>query len=109
MKGTEQFKAVIKDYLDKRAQEDELFRAKYEASTCTIEQVVTYIINEVQKSGRCGFSDEEIFGLAVHAAEEPNLETGKSIECDIVVNTHIDLTDRRKGGAESTCVKTLSG
>ena len=67
MKGTEQFQSIIKNYLDKRAQEDELFRAKYEASTRTIEQVITYIINEVQKSGRCGFADEEIFGLAVHA------------------------------------------
>ena len=105
MKGTEQFKAVIKDYLDKRAQEDELFRAKYEASTCTIEQVVTYIINEVHKSGRCGFSDEEIFGLAVHAAEEPNLEIGKPIECDIVVNTHIDLTDEEKAEQKALALR----
>ena len=32
MKGTEQFKAIIKNYLDNRAKEDELFRVKYEAS-----------------------------------------------------------------------------
>ena len=32
MKGTEQFKAIIKNYLDNRAKEDELFRAKYETS-----------------------------------------------------------------------------
>ena len=30
MKGTAQFKEVIKNYLDNRAKEDELFRAKYD-------------------------------------------------------------------------------
>ncbi len=105
MKGTEQFQAVIKNYLDKRAQEDELFRAKYETSTRTIEEVVTYIINEVQKSGRCGFADEEIFGLAVHAVEEPNLETGKQVECSVVVNTHIDLTEEEKAEQKALALR----
>ncbi len=52
MQGTEQFKVVIKNYLDKRAQEDELFRAKYETTTRTIDDVVTYILNEVKASLR---------------------------------------------------------
>ena len=29
MKGTEQFKEIIKNYLDNRAKEDELFRANH--------------------------------------------------------------------------------
>ena len=32
MKGSEHFKKIIKSYLDKRAQEDVLFRAKYETA-----------------------------------------------------------------------------
>ena len=59
MKGTAQFKEIIKNYLDNRAKEDELFRAKYETTTRTIDDVVTFILNEVQQSGCCGFSDEE--------------------------------------------------
>ena len=47
MKGTEQFKEAIKCYLDQRAKEDELFRAKYETTSRTIDDVVTYILNEV--------------------------------------------------------------
>ena len=105
MKGTEQFQAVIKNYLDKRAKEDELFREKYEASTRTIEDVVTYIINEVQKSGRCGFADEEIYSLAAHCIDEPNLETGKPVECDIVINQHIDLTDEEKAEQKALALK----
>ena len=66
MKGTEHFKEIIKNYLDERAKEDELFRAKYETTTRTIDDVVTYILNEVKKSGCCGFSDMEVFSMAVH-------------------------------------------
>lgn len=86
MKGTEQFKEIIKNYLDKRAKEDELFRAKYETTERTIDDVVTYIFNEVKQSGCCGFADEEIYSMAVHAIDEPTLEIGKPINCDVVVN-----------------------
>lgn len=86
MKGTAQFKEIIKNYLDNRAKEDELFRAKYEATTRTIDDVVTFILNEVKQSGCCGFSDEEVFSMAVHVIDEPSLEIGKPLQCGVVVN-----------------------
>ena len=52
MKGTEQFKETIKCYLDQRAKEDELFRAKYETTSRTIDDVVTYILNAVFRTAR---------------------------------------------------------
>ena len=96
MKGTAHFKEIIKSYLDKRAKEDELFRAKYETTTRTIDDVVTYILNEVKRSGCCGLSDMEVFSLAVHAIDEPSLEIGEPITCDVVVNRHIELTEEEK-------------
>ena len=96
MKGTEHFKEIIKNYLDNRAKEDELFRTKYETTTRTIDDVVNYIFNEVQKSGCCGFSDMEVFSMAVHAIDEPTLEIGKPLQCSVVVNHHIDLTEEEK-------------
>ena len=96
MKGTEQFKEIIKNYLDNRAKEDELFRAKYETTERTIDDVVTYILNEVKQSGCCGFSDMEVFSMAVHAIDELTLEIGKPVNCDVVVNRHIDLTEEEK-------------
>ena len=95
MKGTEQFKEIIKNYLDNRAKEDELFRAKYKATARSIDDIVTYIFNEVQHSGCCGFSDMEVFSMAVHAAEEPTLIIGEPLSCNVVVNHHIDLTEER--------------
>ena len=100
MKGTEQFKEIIKDYLDNRAKEDELFRAKYEASTRTIDDVVTFILNEVKNSGCCGFSDMEIFSMAVHVIDEPGLEIGKPLQCGVVVNRHIELDRGGEGRAK---------
>lgn len=105
MKGTEQFKEIIKCYLDKRAKEDELFRAKYETTERTIDDVVTYILNEVKQSGCCGFADEEIYSMAVHVIDEPALEIGKPINCDVVVNRHIDLTEEEKAKQKALALK----
>ncbi|WP_289772947.1 PcfK-like family protein [Duncaniella freteri] len=96
MQGTEKFKVAIKTYLDKRAQEDTLFRAKYETTSRTIDDVVTYILNEVKASGCNGFADAEIYSMAVHVIDEPTLEIGKPIKCNVVVNHHIELTEEEK-------------
>ena len=104
MKGTEQFKEIIKNYLDNRAKEDELFRAKYETTERTIDDVVTYILNEVKQSGCCGFSDMEVFSMAVHAIDELTLEIGKPVNC----GEPSYRPDRGgKGGAKGTRPQTL--
>ena len=105
MKGTEHFKEIIKNYLDNRAKEDELFRTKYETTTRTIDDVVNYIFNEVQKSGCCGFSDMEVFSMAVHAIDEPTLEIGKPLQCSVVFNHHIDLTEEEKAEQRAIALK----
>ena len=96
MKGTEHFKEIIKNYLDERAKEDELFHAKYETTTRTIDDVVAYILNEVKRSGCCGFSDMEVFSMAVHAIDEPSLEIGEPITCDVVVNRRRELPEEER-------------
>ena len=105
MKGTDHFKNIIKAYLDKRAQEDELFRAKYETTSRTIDDVVTYILNQVKTSGCCGFSDEEIYSMAVHVIDEPSIDVGKPINCNVVVNQHIELTEQEKEEQKALALK----
>ena len=105
MKGTEQFKQTIKAYLDKRAIEDVLFAKKYIESTRTIDDVVTYILIQVKLSGCCGFSDDEIYGMAVHCIDEPDLEIGKPINCNVVVNHHVELTDEEKAEQKAMALK----
>ena len=86
MKGTESFKQTIHSYLEQRASEDTLFAEKYHAVNRSIDDIVTYILNEVMKSECHGFDDDEIYSLAIHAAEEKDLEVGKPVECDVKVN-----------------------
>lgn len=105
MQGTEKFKVAIKTYLDKRAQEDTLFRAKDETTSRTIDDVVTYILNEVKASGCNGFADTEIYSMAVHVIDEPTLEIGKPIKCNVVVNHHIELTEEEKTQQKELALK----
>ena len=105
MKGTEQFKEAIRTYLENRASEDMLFAQKYIASTRTIDDVVTYILNQVKASECCGFSDEEIYGMAVHCIDEPDLEIGKPVNCNVVVNHHVELTEEEKAEQKAMALK----
>lgn len=66
MKATDHFKNTIKAYLDKRAEIDLLFSFRYSLPEKQLTDCVTYILNQVQKSGCNGFHDDEIFGMAVH-------------------------------------------
>lgn len=105
MKGTEEFKRIIKEFLDNRAKEDELFRAKYETTTRTMDDVATYIFHEVQKSGCCGFSDMEVMSMALHVIDEPTLEMGEPMQCNVVVNHHIELSEAEKAEQKALALK----
>ena len=97
MKGTDHFKELIQNYLDNRA--------KYETTTRTIDDVVNYIFHAVQQSSCCGFSDMEVYAMAVHAIDEPDLEIGKPMDCNVVVNHHIELTEEEKAEQRAIALK----
>ncbi len=107
MKGTESFKQAIQAYLEQRAAEDELFAEKYHAVNRSIDDIVTYILNQVKNSECMGFADDEIYSLAVHAAEEKDLEVGKPLTCDVRVNHVVELTDEEKAEARRNAVRRL--
>ena len=107
MKGTESFKQTIHSYLEQRASEDTLFAEKYHAVNRSIDDIVTYILNEVMKSECHGFDDDEIYSLAIHAAEEKDLELGKPVECDVKVNHVVELTEEEKQEARRNAIRRL--
>lgn len=96
MKGTENFKRTIQAYLEERAKVDDLFAKSYSKPNKSIDECITFILNEVQKSGCNGFEDDEIFGMAVHYYDEDNLDAGKKINCKVVVNHTVELTEKEK-------------
>ncbi|MEG0591328.1 MAG: PcfK-like family protein [Lachnospiraceae bacterium] len=105
MKGTEHFKRTIQAFLEQRAAEDELFAVNYRNPAKNIDDCVTYILNYVQKSGCNGFSDDEIFGQIVHFYDEVNIEIGKPINCTVVVNHAVELTEEEKAEARQQAIK----
>lgn len=66
MKGTEHFKQTIKEYLDGRAQTDELFAVSYAKENKNLDDCITFILNQVKASGCCGMTDDEVWSLAIH-------------------------------------------
>lgn len=99
------FKNEIQNYLEQRAEYDELFARAYRNPLKNIEDCITYILNYVQKSGCNGFSDDEIFGQAVHYYDEADIEVGKPIDCKVVVNRHVELTEEEKAEARKEAIK----
>ena len=99
MKATEQFTRTIAEYLNLRAATDTLFAPNLQKPHKSIEQCITYILNQVQKSGCNGFEDDEIYSMAIHYYDEDDLEVGNSITCNVVVNHVVELTEEEKAEA----------
>ena len=99
MKGTEQFKLTIKAYLDERAKNDELFASSYTKENKNLDDCITFILNQamaIADEGGCGMTDDEVYSLAVHYYDEDNIEIGKAINCGIIVNHRVELTEEEK-------------
>lgn len=66
MKSTAYFTRTILTYLEQRASIDPLFAQSFANLNKNIDDCCTYILNEVQKSGCNGFTDDEVYSMAVH-------------------------------------------
>ena len=101
------FADTIRHYLEKRAESDALFAVKFANPSKSVEDCATFIINEVKKSGCNGFTDDEIFGKAVHYFEENEIEVGNPINCKVVVNHTVELTEEEKEQARQDAIERL--
>ena len=96
MKATDYFKQTIQTYLEQRAESDTLFAPRYHNPRKSIDDCITYILNEVRRSGCNGFADDEIYSMALHYYDEEDIDVGKPINCKVVVNHTIELTEEEK-------------
>lgn len=107
MDTTPHFKRTIQAYLSQRAAEDILFAATYKKAGKNINDCCTYILNEVQKSGCNGFTDGEIYSMAVHYYDEDNIEVGKPINARVTVNHVVELTCEEKEEARKQAIERV--
>lgn len=106
-KGTQTFNDTIKAYLEERAENDALFAVKFANPSKSVDDCVTYILNQVQKSGCNGFTDAEVYGMAIHYYEENEIEVGNPINCKVVVNHTVELTEEEKEEARQEAIAKL--
>lgn len=105
MKATDYFKQTIQTYLEQRAESDALFAPRYHNPRKSIDDCITYILNEVRRSGCNGFADDEIYSMALHYYDEEDIDIGKPINCKVVVNHTIELTDEEKQQAHEQALR----
>lgn len=107
MKSTETFKSTIRDYLKKLAETDQLFAVTFAKENKNIDDCIKYILNTVQKSGCNGFTDDEIFGMAVHYYDEDSIDIGGKVNCRVLVNHVVELTEEEKQEAKKKALNDL--
>ena len=105
MKTTAHFKRTIQAYLEQRASEDKLFAEAYRKEGKNIDDCVTYILNTVKASGCNGFTDGEIYSMAVHYYDEDDIEVGKPISCQVSINHVVELTEEEKAEARKQAIE----
>jgi uncharacterized protein YktA (UPF0223 family) len=105
MKSTVHFRNTIEAYLDKKANEDELFAVTYAKANKNLDGCITCILNTVLKSGCNGFADDEIYSMAVHYYDEDSIEAGKPVDCHVAVNHIVELTADEKEQARKDAIQ----
>lgn len=107
MKTTDHFRTVIEVYLTQRAEYDELFAMSFNNPDKNMDDCITYILNSVQKSDCNGFTDDEVFSMAMHYYDETDIEIGKPTGCKVVVNHTVELTDEERRQARLDAMKRI--
>lgn len=101
--STEMFKTIVKTYLDKRAEQDELFAKTYAKPNKSIDECIAYIIQEVRKANRIGWANSEIWNLAIHYYDEDSIKvTGSMPNVSIVHTNGHDDTPLRPAAPKPT-------
>lgn len=91
---TNPFQEKIEAFLNDFAMHDELFAISLKKENKSITECLNYIISEVEKTGRNGFDDQEIFNMAVHYYDEDSIKDIKPIKnCRVVVNEALPKTE----------------
>jgi len=105
MKTSNAFKETIKIYLDKRASEDELFAVTYKKENKNLDECCNYVMKCASDGGCAGYSDEEVFGWAVHYYDEDDIKNIKPISGKVVINKSVELTEEDKAQAKAEAMK----
>jgi hypothetical protein len=107
IKSTERFKNVIEKYLLDLSKTNAQFATMFNKENKNINDCITYILNTVKNSGCAGFAPNEIYGMAIHYYDEDDLKVGSPIDCQIVINQRVELTEEEKAEAKEKALREV--
>lgn len=106
MKATDNFRQTIKSYLERRGSKDPLFAWIITKPGKNIDDCITYILNRVESSGCNGFTDDEVYSMAIHYFDEDDVKIGNTFSnMRVVVNHKIELTEEEKEKARVDAIE----
>lgn len=80
------FENIIKEYIEKACQTDEVLAGKYEKSGKDIVGCCKYIKSEAKKKAKNGcavIADAEVFGWAIHYFDEEMTAPKEEVDCKV--------------------------
>jgi len=107
MKPSNAFKETIRNYLEKRASEDDLFAETFQKKNKSIDECCNYVMKCAKEGGATGYADEEVFGWAVHYYDEDDIKNIKPISGTVIVNQKVELSEEEKAFAKRKAMDLL--
>lgn len=107
MKPSKEFKETIKNYLDKRAAEDTLFAETLKKDNKSLDECCNYVMKCAKDGGCAGYSDNEVFGWAVHYYDEDDIKDIAPVGGKVIINQSIELTEEEKTNARQKAINIL--
>lgn len=86
MKELDEFEKTLQAHLEKLAKSDRGIARNLKKPGKNITDCATYVIQQVRKTGRQGFADDEVYGLALHYYDEDSITVGSRPNTTVVVN-----------------------
>ena len=103
-KVSKDFKETIKNHLEQRAATDQLFAETYKKENKNIDECCNYVMKCARDNGFAGYSDDEVFGWAIHYYDEDDLKNIPPVWGRVVINKSIDLTEEEKAKAKENAM-----
>lgn len=108
MKTSNEFKRTIAAYLEQRAAQDETFAAKIKNPQKSIDDCCNYILHAAEKGGCAGYTDDEVYGWAIHYYDEENLSlTDLQEQVQVIVNHAVQLTAEEIEAAKKHAIESV--
>ena len=106
MIGSEFFEQRIKEFIDGQAAKDEAFAAKVNSTKRTVKDCAAWMIEQLaldfKKTGKMGYDDSEIYGMALHFYDEPELKAKGNLSFQGLIMSNQSATRKKEPKVELT-------